>query len=186
MDLSDDEGQFATDNLKVIVDPTADVAGDPTPDVTRDLTSDSQPAAYLEPPPPLPDLPEDIDANNFLDDLSNDLNSADFTANLADEPPIFPPNQMWNMPPQMCNVPPPNMPWMEQGLPPPPFNPEVAGWNGRGNKRGNFNHRGRNKEFRGRGNRQFRGNNFRGGPMRGNRGRGRMGHFRGNYNNSGY
>lgn len=182
MDLSDDEGQIVADNLKVIVDPTSDISADPTSELSPDPSCDFHKSTYLEPPPPLPDLPEDVDANNFLDDLSNDLNSADFTANLADEPPIFGGNPMWNVPPQMCNVPPPNVPWMEQA-PPPPFNPEVAGWNGRGNKRGNYNHRGRNNEFRGRGNRNFRGNNFRGGPMRGNRGRGRMGNFRGGYNN---
>lgn len=36
----------------------------------------------LEPPPPLPDLLDDVDANQFLDDISGDLN--DFN-NLAAE-----------------------------------------------------------------------------------------------------
>lgn len=36
----------------------------------------------LEPPPPLPDLPDDVDANNLLDDLSSDLHEF---SNLSEE-----------------------------------------------------------------------------------------------------
>lgn len=39
----------------------------------------------LEPPPPLPDLPDDVDANNFLDDLNNDLHEF---SNLSDDMPV--------------------------------------------------------------------------------------------------
>lgn len=69
MDLSDDdfEGRLNTshDNLKLIVDGSKE---------------DGQ--FSLEPPPPLPDLPDDVDANNLLDDLSSDLHEF---SNLSDE-----------------------------------------------------------------------------------------------------
>lgn len=70
MDLSDDdfEGRLNTshDNLKLIVDGSKE--------------DDQQ--FSLEPPPPLPDLPDDVDANNLLDDLSTDLHEF---SNLSDE-----------------------------------------------------------------------------------------------------
>ncbi|KAJ8975873.1 hypothetical protein NQ317_015206 [Molorchus minor] len=88
----------------------------------------------LEPPPPLPDLPDDVDANNFLDDLSNDLHEF---SNLSDElsnsdtlqdsnnwnqlmpppmmhfsdvmsPPMNPPNNSMNPPMILMNPPPMN------------------------------------------------------------------------------
>lgn len=68
MDLSDDdfEGRLNTshENLKLIVDGSKDAQ------------------FSLEPPPPLPDLPDDVDANNLLDDLSSDLHEF---SNLSDE-----------------------------------------------------------------------------------------------------
>lgn len=78
MDLSDDEtttleNVIPLDNMRVIIGPNGE-------------------RRTLEPPPPLPELPEDVDANNFLDDLSNDLNSSEFTANLSDDSqgvPVF-------------------------------------------------------------------------------------------------
>lgn len=188
MDLSDDENlaqEPMPDNLKVIVDPDKKA---------------------LEPPPPFLELPDDLDANSFLDDLNNDLNSSEFTANLSDDsqglPTFPPPNPMWNnnygmgdLPPNIPSIP-PCANWMEPNF----HNEYPGGFQGRGNKRGNFNNRGhhhRNNEFRGghdRGGRGwnyrggFRGNNNRnargGGNHRGggfNRGRGRGPPFRGNF-----
>ncbi|XP_074036944.1 uncharacterized protein isoform X2 [Leptinotarsa decemlineata] len=63
MDMSDDEGRHKN-NLKIIVDASIDQS------------------YSLEPPPPLPNLPDDEDANNFLDDLSNDLHEF---SNLSDD-----------------------------------------------------------------------------------------------------
>nr|CAH7737708.1 unnamed protein product [Callosobruchus chinensis] len=67
MDLSDEDvvqhgsaNSSKNENLKVIVDLTIEESPPPQ-------------NMLLEPPPPLPDLPDDVDANNFLDDLSNDL-----------------------------------------------------------------------------------------------------------------
>lgn len=71
MDLSDDdfEGRLnaSHDNLKLIVDGSKEEGGQ---------------QFSLEPPPPLPDLPDDVDANNLLDDLSTDLHEF---SNLSDE-----------------------------------------------------------------------------------------------------
>lgn len=108
MDLSDDDFEggrvnVSHENLKLIVD------------------------GSLEPPPPLPDLPDDVDANNLLDDLTSDLHEF---SNLSDEltaetqtmmlPP--PPAMGVNLrdlmggppppvvPPHLLNTPPPMMP----------------------------------------------------------------------------
>ncbi|KAJ8925437.1 hypothetical protein NQ315_009270 [Exocentrus adspersus] len=101
MDLSDDDVENKlqqakqNDNLKVIVD-----------------NSVEEPQFSLEPPPPLPDLPDDVDANNFLDDLSNELHEF---SNLSDElsnsnlsnPNSAMQDNMWNQqplaPPPMMN-----------------------------------------------------------------------------------
>lgn len=52
--------------------------GDIDMDLSDDLEVSAKPEgnghASLEPPPPLPDLLDDVDANQFLDDISNDLN----------------------------------------------------------------------------------------------------------------
>lgn len=56
--------------------------GDNIDDVDMDLSDDIEPNSgfedeshlLLEPPPPLPDLLDDVDANQFLDEISNDLN----------------------------------------------------------------------------------------------------------------
>ncbi|EFA07354.2 hypothetical protein TcasGA2_TC015954 [Tribolium castaneum] len=53
-------------------------------ELSEDETEEKMHPPLLKPPPPLPDLPDDVDANSFLDDLDNDLNSNEFTANLHD------------------------------------------------------------------------------------------------------
>lgn len=188
MDLSDDELQTAADlNLKVIVDPSREQS-----------TTDNM----LEPPPPFPDLPEDVDANNFLDDLDNELNSGDFTledqqmgqwgfgtdgpppvmghpSGMMHPPPMGPPPVMGAPPPPNMGQPPPNM-WMN----PHHHHHQDGGFRGgRGNKRGNnFNARGN----RGGGDFGMRGRGggmrppFRGGPFRGApKNRNMRGNFRG-------
>ncbi|XP_057656389.1 regulation of nuclear pre-mRNA domain-containing protein 2 [Diorhabda carinulata] len=106
MDMSDDEGRHKHDNLKVIIDGTK---------------SDDQ-SFLLEPPPPLPELLDDVDTNNFLDDLNTDV-SGDFgnmenleeslnTSMLLPPPPMMNFNELVG-PPLM---PPP----MNSSLPPPP------------------------------------------------------------------
>ncbi|CAH1979687.1 unnamed protein product [Acanthoscelides obtectus] len=137
MDLSDEDAVQHTsancgknENLKVIVDPS------------NSDSPQNQQNMLLEPPPPLPDLPDDVDANNFLDDLSNDLHefeslSADGldTSSLgiisstdvnSDKGGIFSTPSMADPPPQ--GVPPPT--WQPSGgqapmLPP----PSLAGFN---------------------------------------------------------
>lgn len=131
MDLSDEDVetrlQLKNDNLKVIVD-----------------SSNDEQQFSLEPPPPLPDLPDDVDANNFLDDLANDLHEF---SNLSDElncgntsdsntwnqGPLMPPpmmsfqeligNPLTSGPPPLLNAGPP-MNTMTSPLqnPPPPLN----------------------------------------------------------------
>ncbi|KAK9877444.1 hypothetical protein WA026_018554 [Henosepilachna vigintioctopunctata] len=115
-------------------------------------------STLLEPPPPLPELPDDAEENLFLDQMSNDIN--DFLLNpdeLDDNlwnnaPPtgdLPPPNHLQPPPifPNMTALPPPPMvpppSWM--GEPPPPsfhpqFNsgPPFQGPREKGNKRGKF------------------------------------------------
>lgn len=140
----------------------------------------SNDSSLLEPPPPLPDLPDDIDANNFLDDLSNDLNTSEFldenegeNDGYLEQPPLgFPAGfenphvPMWNNIPPPPNMPPgllhqnvemipPNMdvnaPNMHMMPPPMRMNHwNEDGFGFKGRGRGNFNPRGRG-EIRGRG-----------------------------------
>lgn len=151
MDLSDDDIQQQTvsENIKVLVDPTKN--------------SDLMPP----PPPPFPDLPDDVDANNLLDDLNNDLNSGEFNEALGED--IFQGNAPWMS--QQDNS------WME--VPPhhhqqQQYQDYENNFRGRGNVKrgGNWGHRG----GRGRGFSPFRPNR----GQRSNRGWGRSG-FRGNY-----
>lgn len=156
MDLSDDDlQQTINENIKVLVDATKDEQ--------QEQHSD------LMPPPPFPDLSDDVDANNLLDDLNNDLISGEFNENVMDawmpqQPPF--PQQIQQQ--QQGNH------WNED------YN---NGFNrGRGNvKRASGNNWGQrgNFEFRGRGRGFPRGPR---GGMRGfiNRARGRPG-FRGNF-----
>lgn len=93
MDLSDDDiQQTVSENIKVLVDPTKD---------------DKKPSLMPPPPPPFSDLPDDVDANNLLDDLNNDLNSGEFNDDVGEE------NYQGN-PPWMSNPPPANNKWMEE------------------------------------------------------------------------
>lgn len=96
MDLSDDDIENKlhqskqNDNLKVIVD-----------------NSVEEPQFSLEPPPPLPDLPDDVDANNFLDDLSNELHEfSNLSDELSNSNSAMQDNSIWNQQPL---VPPPMM-----------------------------------------------------------------------------
>lgn len=96
MDLSDDDIESKlqhtkqNDNLKVIVD-----------------NSVEEQQFSLEPPPPLPDLPDDVDANNFLDDLSNELHEfSNLSDELSNSNSAMQDNSMWNQQPL---VPPPMM-----------------------------------------------------------------------------
>lgn len=109
MDMSDDENldtnRSAKQNLKVVVD----------------NNGGEKESFSLEPPPPLPDLPDDVDANNFLDDLNNDLNEF---SNLSDD--VVPSSQMWqqqsntNFPP--TTTPPVNYKQnLVPNIPPPPL-----------------------------------------------------------------
>lgn len=123
MDLSDDDlnhqaNDSYNDNLTIITNPNETI----------------NESIVLEPPPPLPDLPDDADANNFLDDLDKDLNSNEFLEqeehegsefsgnNYMQRPPLLPlgyenaPTGIWNnippppsMPPNLCNILPSNM-----------------------------------------------------------------------------
>lgn len=135
MDVSDDEfeGRLTAshENLKLIVD------------------GSKEDAPYsLEPPPPLPDLPDDVDANNLLDDLTSDLHEF---SNLSDElnncgnaenPIADKSSNMWNhtlMPPpglsfnfrEILGGPPPGPPRSLGGPPPilnvPPMVPPPIG-----------------------------------------------------------
>lgn len=122
----------------------------------------------LIPPPPLPDLPDDVDANTFLDDLDNELNSNEFTANLQDPDNrinISQPPPRLTIPPHMTNVPPPNWPPKQQ-------NNHMNYDYRRGGRNAHQNNHRMNQRNRGRGNFEYRGgNNFRG-----------RGFGRGNYN----
>ncbi|CAH1114005.1 unnamed protein product [Psylliodes chrysocephalus] len=101
MDMSDEENrQHKHDNLRVIIDGNR---------------NEDQSQFMLEPPPPLPELPEDADANNFLDDLSNELN--DFDKDDDNTPLLLPPPPMMNF---NSLVGPPLMPHMNTSVPPPP------------------------------------------------------------------
>ncbi|XP_050499373.1 regulation of nuclear pre-mRNA domain-containing protein 2 isoform X2 [Diabrotica virgifera virgifera] len=109
MDLSDDENyRVKSDNLKVIIDGSE---------------NDDQ-SFLLEPPPPLPELPDD-ETNNFLDDLTHgdDLNEfGNISDNLEDS---LSNNSMSVPPPLMMNfnelVAPPIIPAsLNTSLPPPP------------------------------------------------------------------
>ncbi|XP_060536279.1 uncharacterized protein LOC132708153 isoform X2 [Cylas formicarius] len=76
----------------------------------------------LQPPPPLPDLLDDVDvdANQFLDDLSNDiLEFGKLSTELKRTKDTKIEANMWQLPPGMppSNVPPPGM--RPPGLPPP-------------------------------------------------------------------
>lgn len=121
MELSDDEStvtdvKSVNDNLKVVP-------------IMNNI--DTNPG-LLEPPPPLPELPDDVDANTFLDDLDNDLNSNEFLEqddhdngenSYMQGNTQFPlgyesntPTGIWNnipppptMPPNICNMFQPNM-----------------------------------------------------------------------------
>ncbi|KAJ3650238.1 hypothetical protein Zmor_021936 [Zophobas morio] len=178
MELSEDENEEHQDhreNLKVIVNSDSSAVNN----------------SSLKPPPPFPDLPDDVDANTFLDDLDNELNSNEFTASLQDPdhrisfdqpPPTI------SIPPHIANVPPPNLP------PPNNWIPKQQNCNmNMGFRRGNrggpvYNNRGMQRG-RGRGTYGFRGaNNFRGRgfgrgvPNRGHKMRGNMrGNFQGGY-----
>lgn len=137
MDLSDDdfEGRLnaSHDNLKLIVDGSKDDGGE---------------QFSLEPPPPLPDLPDDVDANNLLDDLSSDLHEfsnlsdelnnctdadaqgSDTSSNVWNQTLMPPPGLSMNFreilggpppaPPHLLNAPPPMMNAPPMG--PPPMN----------------------------------------------------------------
>nr|CAI5831433.1 unnamed protein product [Callosobruchus analis] len=136
MDLSDEDvvqhssaNTAKNENLKVVLDPAS-------------TESPPQQNMLLEPPPPLPDLPDDVDANNFLDDLSNDLHEFENLSAEAldssmgiistsdtssDKGGIFSTSSMSDQPPPQ-GVPPPA--WQTSGaqapmLPP----PSLAGFN---------------------------------------------------------
>lgn len=121
MDLSDDDIENKlqqtkqNDNLKVIVD-----------------NSVEEQQFSLEPPPPLPDLPDDVDANNFLDDLSNELHEfSNLSDELSNSNSAMQDNGMWNqqplVPPPMMNfgdmISPQLTPMKLSTLNPPPLNP---------------------------------------------------------------
>lgn len=94
MDLSDDDvHQAVSENIKVLVDPTRD----------------DKKTQGLMPPPPFPDLPDDVDANNLLDDLNNDLNAGEFNEESVEENYH---HQQGN-PEWTAIVPPPENNWME-------------------------------------------------------------------------
>ncbi|XP_023311502.1 histone-lysine N-methyltransferase 2D [Anoplophora glabripennis] len=124
MDLSDDDIENKlhqtkqNDNLKVIVD-----------------NSVEELQFSLEPPPPLPDLPDDVDANNFLDDLSNELHEfSNLSDELSNSNSAMQDNSMWNqqplVPPPMMNfgdmispqLTPMNLPTLNPPMNPPPLN----------------------------------------------------------------
>ncbi|KAL3289108.1 hypothetical protein HHI36_003549 [Cryptolaemus montrouzieri] len=155
-------------------------------------------SSLLEPPPPLPELPDDAEENMFLDQMSSDINdfllndemeenlaesywNNDLAPNHMQPPPMFP--NMASLPPPPM-VPPPN--WM--GEPPPSFQQSFNNgpFQDKMNKRGRFNNdnrgmRGGRGGFNDNGHFNYRGgmNNFRG------RGRGNprfsRGNFRGNF-----
>lgn len=186
MELSDDENN----EIGQIEDNTISKNLTVVPIVTENTNS------TLEPPPPFPELPDEVDANLFLDELDNDLNSSnDFVPELNEcikeeasnnsnssiEGSSYPPadhtskENMWQT---NFNEGPPC--WIES----------TYNFRGRGNNhRGNFHNRG-HVEFRGRGRgpNWYRGGMFQGpprGPPRGfNRGnlpRGNRGFVRGNF-----
>lgn len=168
MDLSDDDvQQTVNENIKVLVDATHEEQSD------------------LMPPPPFPDLSDDTDANNLLDDLNNDLMSGEFNEGQQQQQEEYAASWMapTHPPPHAAN-------WQEE------YNNGVV-FRGRGNvkragnrgqMRGGFDFRGRGRGYpppfrgspRGGGMMMMRGNN------RGfvNRGRGRGGGFRGNFRGS--
>lgn len=165
MDLSDDElQQSLNENIKVLVDP---------------MKENAEERADLMPPPPFPELPDDVDANNLLEDLNSDLNCGEY----SEESYMDEAMQLFGgeHPPWAAQ---PDNNWME----PQNFGPDFNSFRGRGNvKRGNWGGQRGGFDFRGRGRGfpPFRGR----GPMRGgrggnynfgNRGRGRGG-FRGNF-----
>lgn len=194
MDLSDDDlQQTISENIKVLVDPAKD-------DMDMEKSD-------LMPPPPPPDIPDDIDANNLLDDLDNDLNSGEFCESFTDDanyqenphwiqqqqqPPLgnnWPEPENWSetqLPPgNWSETQPPPGNWSES-QPPPPQQYQNFGNNfrGRGNVKrgGNWVPRG----GRGRGFPPFRGGrghrgNGRGGAFQNNRGGWGRGGFRGNF-----
>ncbi|CAG9820424.1 unnamed protein product [Phaedon cochleariae] len=134
MEMSDDEGRHnkSNENLKVLLDGPAVLQPPPL----------AAPFSGLEPPPPLPDLPDDEDANTFLDDLVDDLHEfaalddlptgggeqvgADGRWERAPLLPLPPPPAfdgmvgppMMPMPPMDTSMPPPSMP-------PPPTPPAM-------------------------------------------------------------
>jgi hypothetical protein len=168
MELSEDESEDHRENLKVVVDNCA--GGN---------------VSSLKPPPPLPDLPDDVDANSFLDDLDNDLNSNEFTANLQDpDQRIHLGHPPMNIPPHIANVPPPNLlnmnpnNWMQKQQPNFGFRRGGRGGAPMHNNRGMMRGRGRGG-YGFRGSNNFRSRGFgRGGPNRPHKPRGNM---RGNY-----
>ncbi|CAG9854262.1 unnamed protein product [Phyllotreta striolata] len=100
MDLSDEDSrQHKHDNLKVIID---------------GHKNNKQSQFMLEPPPPLPELPED-DANNIFDDLSNDFDNDE---DKPDAPLLLPPPPLLNFNNLMG---PPIMPHMNTSMLPPPL-----------------------------------------------------------------
>lgn len=149
----------------------------------------------LEPPPPLPDFPDDCEENILLDDLANDINLNEFLLN-ATVPETEERNQgggnMWNNYPSQNTM----MPNMNQMPPPPPLLPIPNNWmppqNSNVQDHGNFQYRGRGNNFRNpRGFYPNNKNRGRGGMMPGGRGGRNMrgprggqrfrGNFRGNF-----